>query len=387
MIAIIYWVGLTLLFYTYLGYPIVISIISSFKKNMNAFAKWEEADLPSVTLIIPAYNEADLIKEKIQNSLYLNYPEDKLRIVVVADGSTDATPTIAESYMEVDLLYQPERRGKSAALNRAMQHVNSDVVVFSDANTYLRADTLLHLVQPFTDEAVAGVSGEKTVQVRDQDGTNAAGEGLYWKYESYLKRKDAEVHSIMGAAGELIALRTDCYTELDEATILDDFMLSLRLVEDGRRIAYVPEAKALERASASIKDELKRKVRIAAGGWQSMVWLASLLQFWKHPLISFMYVSHRVLRWSVSAFVLPLIFILNAFLIPEGLEYQFLFIGQVAFYLLAALGFHERENTKKRMVLFVPYYFTMMNYAVWAGFIRFLNNNQSAVWERAQRAA
>lgn len=386
MISSIFWLGLFLLVYTYLGYPVVITLLSKLRENRNQFDSWDEENLPTVSLIIPAYNEADLIKEKIQNSLFLDYPKDKLRIVVIADGSTDATPSIVKGFDEVDLLFQPERQGKSAALNRAMKFIESDLVVFSDANTYLRSNTLLKLVQPFTHPEVAGVSGEKTVQVRDMDGTNAAGEGLYWKYESYLKRKDAEVHSIMGAAGELIALRTNCYRALDESTILDDFMLSLRLVEEGMRIAYVPEAKALERASASIKDELKRKVRIAAGGWQSMVWLASLLRFWKHPLITFMYVSHRVLRWSLSAFLLPVVFVLNAVLLSEGGYYPILFMAQMLFYGLALKGYLEKENPDKRMVFFVPYYFTMMNYAVWQGFVRFATQSQSAVWERAQRA-
>jgi cellulose synthase/poly-beta-1,6-N-acetylglucosamine synthase-like glycosyltransferase len=336
---------------------------------------------------VPAYNEEGFIQTKIENSLKLNYPADKLDIVFVADGSTDRTAAIIEDYPQVKLLFENRRGGKAAAINHALEYVNTDVVVFNDANTVLESDTILKLVQPFAEADVAASSGEKRILVRQEDGTQAQGEGLYWKYESFLKRKDAEVHSVMGAAGELIAFRTNTVEKLDENTILDDFMMTFKLIERGYRVAYVPEATATETASATVTDELNRKVRIAAGGWQAMSRLTGLLKFWKTPLISFMYISHRVLRWSISAFVLPLVFILNLALVPEGALYAGLALAQLGFYLLSFMGYLQQNKTKQRKLFYIPFYFTMMNYAVWAGFFRYLKGSQSAVWTRVARAA
>ena len=382
----LFWIGLALVFYTYLGYAVIITILSKTKKNQNKFEPWEEGELPTVTLVVPAFNEADFIETKIGNCKALNYPAEKLRILFVADGSTDDTPQIISRHDGVELLFAPPRRGKAAAINRAMQTVETDLVVFNDANTLLDPDTILNIVKPFTDKKVAGVSGEKQIIIRNEDGTNAQGEGLYWKYESYLKRKDAEVCSVMGAAGELIAFKTKRVTHLEEDTILDDFMMSLRLVDQGYKIAYVPEARAIETASATVTDELTRKVRIAAGGWQAMQRLTSLLKFWKHPLVSFMYVSHRVLRWSLSAFILPLLLILNATLLNQGGVYPLLLGSQVLFYALAFIGYLNQMNPNQHKVFFIPFYFTIMNYAVWAGFFRYRKGGQSAAWQRAQRA-
>ena len=381
-----FWTSFVLVVYTYVGYAVVISILAKIKKNQNKFEAWPMADLPTVTLVVPAYNEEDFIETKIANTKALNYPAGKLTVLFVADGSTDETPQLIKKHADVELLFAPPRRGKAAAINRAMKMVKSDIVVFNDANTLLDADTILNLVQPFTDAQVAGASGEKQIIIRQEDGTSAQGEGLYWKYESYLKRKDAEVASVMGAAGELIAFRTNMVTHLEEDTILDDFMMSLRMVEQGYKIAYVPEARAVETASATVTDELTRKVRIAAGGWQAMNRLGSLLQFWKHPLVSFMYVSHRVLRWSISAFALPLLFVLNGLLLTQGNLYIALFVAQALFYAFAWVGYLNQQNPKQQKVFFVPYYFMLMNYAVWAGFFRYRKGAQSAVWQRAQRA-
>lgn len=385
MVEIAFWLGAALIIYTYLGYALVITLLARFKKSAhkNEFATDE---LPTVTLVVPAYNEEDFIQKKLDNCFALNYPDQKLKLLFVADGSNDKTASIIEKNENVTLLFRPERMGKAAAINRAMQIVDTDIAVFNDANTLLAPDTILKLVQPYTNPNVAGVSGEKRIIVRQEDGTNAQGEGLYWKYESYLKRKDAEVLSVMGAAGELISFRTKQVTHLEEDTILDDFMMSLRLVEAGYEVAYVPEAQAVETASATVPDELKRKVRIAAGGWQAMQRLSSLLHFWKHPLVSFMYISHRVLRWSLSAFVLPFLLVLNVFLLPVSPFYVATLVGQVVFYLLALRGYQTQEKPNQSKILFVPFYFTLMNYAVWAGFFRYIKGSQAAAWERSKRA-
>lgn len=385
MIAL-FWFSLALIVYTYIGYAIVIALLARLKGKQTAPA-FKVEEMPTVTLVIPAYNEEDFIQTKIENSLKLHYPDDKLEILFVADGSTDRTAQIIQQFPQVKLLFDNRRGGKAAAINHALEHVNTVIVVFNDANTILETDTIYKLVQPFAEANVAASSGEKQILVRQEDGTQAQGEGLYWKYESYLKRKDAETHSVMGAAGELIAFRTSKVEKLDENTILDDFMMTFRLIEQGYRVAYVPEAKATETASATVNDELGRKVRIAAGGWQAMSRLTSLLKFWKTPLVSFMYISHRVLRWSISAFALPIVIILNLFLIPEGDVYRLFAMAQLGFYLLSFIGYLQQNGSKQHKLFYVPFYFTLMNYAVWAGFFRYAKGSQSAVWTRVARAA
>lgn len=380
-----FWLLIALVFYTYLGYGLVLFFLVRLKRLIKK--PWQPSGNyePEVTLVIPAYNEEDYIKEKAENSLALNYPAAKLRILFITDGSTDGTTQILKGVEGVEVSHQEGRAGKSAAENRAMTLVKTPVVVFCDANTMLNPDAIKNLAQYYENEAVGGVSGEKRVLTKASDTASAAGEGLYWKYESTLKKWDSELYSIVGAAGELISFRSSLVQDLEEDTILDDFMQSLRICEKGYRVLYEPEAFAAETGSANVKEELKRKVRIAAGGWQSMSRLTGLLNPFKNAVLAFQYISHRVLRWSVSAFALPVILVLNLFLAGQDGFYLFLLYAQCAFYALALLGWFLENRSIRLKVLFVPYYFLMMNYAVFAGFFRWLKGSQKSTWERAQR--
>lgn len=380
-----FWLLIALVFYTYLGYGLVLFFLVRLKRLLKK--PWQPSGNyePEVTLVIPAYNEEDYIKEKAENSLALNYPAAKLRILFITDGCTDGTTQILKGVEGVEVSHQEGRAGKSAAENRAMTLVKTPVVVFCDANTMLNPDAIKNLAQYYENEAVGGVSGEKRVLTKASDTASAAGEGLYWKYESTLKKWDSELYSIVGAAGELISFRSSLVQDLEEDTILDDFMQSLRICEKGYRVLYEPEAFAAETGSANVKEELKRKVRIAAGGWQSMSRLTGLLNPFKNAVLAFQYISHRVLRWSVSAFALPVILVLNLFLAGQDSFYLFLLYAQCAFYALALLGWFLENRSIRLKVLFVPYYFLMMNYAVFAGFFRWLKGSQKSTWERAQR--
>ncbi|PMB20207.1 glycosyl transferase [Fischerella thermalis CCMEE 5319] len=341
---------------------------------------------PTVTLVVPAYNEEDFILKKVENCLQLDYPKDKFEIIFITDGSTDRTKELLEKDGRVKVLHEDRRAGKAAAENRAMRFVKSDIVVFCDANTLLNKNAIRELVKHYKDPEVGAVSGEKRIMNQEAEGASAAGEGLYWKYESTLKKMDSEMRTVVGAAGELISFRTDLVEDLEEDTILDDFMQSMRIALKGYRVIYEPEAYAMETASADVKEELKRKVRICAGGWQSMSRLLPAFNVFRHPLLTFLYTSHRVLRWSIAAFVLPIIFILNIFLANRGGVYVFLLIAQIIFYVLALLGWYLQSKKMKVKLLFVPFYFTLMNYAVFAGFFRWLRGTQKATWERARRA-
>lgn len=381
----IFWFLLGLVFYTYLGYGILLFLLVRLKRLFKK-PKPPGDYTPEVTLVVPCYNEEDFIMQKVENTLALDYPKDKFRIIFITDGSSDGTVELLRKVEGIELLHEDRRAGKAAAENRAMQFVNSEVVVFCDANTMLNKEAIRMLVRHYADPKVGGVSGEKRVIKTENAELSGAGEGLYWKYESTLKKWDSEMLTIVGAAGELVSFRTALMEDLEEDSILDDFMQSMRIAAKGYRMLYEPEAYAMETPSADVKEELKRKVRIAAGGWQSMSRLTFLLWPFKRPLLSFLYISHRVLRWSVSALALPLLLAVNLLLLPMGGWYLWILLAQVGFYLAATLGYLQARQNKKSKLLYVPYYFCLMNYAVFAGFGRWRKGKQAAAWERAKRA-
>lgn len=385
---VIFWTLTFLVIYTYVGYGLILYLLVIFKRLFSRKTTLREEYLPAVTLIIPAYNEADFIEEKAKNSLELNYPKDKLRILFVTDGSKDDTVEILNSIDGVEVSHEDRRAGKAAAENRSMKLVETPIVIFCDANTHLNENAIRELVKHYQNPKVGAVAGEKHVMSADQDNASGSGEGLYWRYESALKRLDSELHTVVGAAGELISFRTELVEDLEEDTILDDFVQSLRICLKGYRVLYEPKAVASETASANVSEELKRKVRIAAGGWQAMFRLSSLLNIFRHPVLSFQYISHRVLRWSLSAFALPIVFFLNVLLwFQVGSElYGFLLMAQVGFYLMALLGWVMRNKKVKIKGFFVAYYFCVMNYAVYAGLIRFFSGKQQSTWEKSKRA-
>jgi len=240
-------------------------------------------------------------------------------------------------------------------------------------------------VRNFANEKVGVVSGEKRILNRAADEATGAGEGFYWKYESALKKWDAELYSVMGAAGELFAIRKNLYESIPKDSLIEDFYLSFKILEKGYVIAYEPDAYALEEPSASISEELKRKIRIAAGGIQSIVRLSELLNPFRYGIVTFQYISHRVLRWTLAPLALPLVFLLNIFLISEGKLYTALFGLQVLFYVTALIGYLLEKRHIRLKVLFLPYYFCMMNYAVYLGFKRYIKGSQSVIWEKSAR--
>lgn len=386
-IEFLFWVMLGIVFYSYVGYGIVLFFMVRLKRLFKKSLKEEkEIDLPEVTLLIAAFNEKDYVRQKVENSLALNYPPEKLHQMWVTDGSDDGTPDLLKEYPQVKVLHNPERNGKIAAMNRGMNFVETPIVIFSDANTILGKESIMKIAEMFNDPKVGCVSGEKRIATDTAEAASAAGEGIYWKYESTLKRWDAELNSVVGAAGELFAIRTDLYQEVEPDTLLDDFIISLRVAMKGYTIQYDPEAYAMETASLNVKEELKRKIRIAAGGIQSVVRLSPLLNIFRYGLLSFQYISHRVLRWTIAPLALLLIFVFNAVLIPYTPLYRVLFILQLGFYLGSAVGWLLENRKIKLKIFFIPYYFFIMNYAVYAGFLRFLKKKQSVNWERAKRA-
>ena len=382
---VIFWVSCLIVFYNYAGYAIIILLINKFK-NKKHFSSPGDYH-PSISFIVAAYNEEDCIETKIINSLEQVYPPDKIEFIFITDGSTDLTADIIRQYSSVKLLHSNERKGKSAALNRAAEIAQNEILIFSDANTKLNKEACLNISQHYFDNSVGGVAGEKKVISADDDNGNAtSSEGFYWKYESLLKKLDSDFYTVVGAAGELFSVRKHLYQAVPAEVILDDFIISMKIAQQGFRIIYEPHAFAMELPSFSIQDEKKRKIRIAAGGFQSMAMLPEALFFWKHAKLSFLYISHRVLRWTLSPLCLALAllssFILTVFHAPF---FAFAFFLQALFYLAGLLYGLFPAVGKKISILKLPYYFSFMNISVFEGFLKFIQKKQSSAWDKAKR--
>jgi poly-beta-1,6-N-acetyl-D-glucosamine synthase len=388
MLSVLFWIFLLLIFYTYAGYGLMIWIFLKIKRLLIRPRSGHDPEfLPPVTLIIAAYNEESFILQKIENTLEIDYPQEKFSIIVVTDGSVDNTPEIVKKFPRIHLLHEAVRGGKIAAINRAMTYVADPVVVFCDANTLLNPACLRKMVRHYINPEVGGVAGEKKI-IPDQGGsTGGAGEGLYWKYESWLKKLDSDFFTVVGAAGELFSVRTSLFEPVEEDTLLDDFIISLRVCLKGYKVVYEPGAYAMEEASLTIQDEEKRKIRISAGGFQSIFRLKQLFNIFKHPLLSFQYFSHRLFRWIITPFCLPLLLFTNFLLVllRHHPVYTFFLYGQLAFYILAAAGWISSRKNIKLPVAYIAYYFCFMNISLYKGCWRFITGTQSVLWEKAAR--
>lgn len=387
IIEYLFWIGLFLIFYTYLGYGILLYIMVRIKELFTKPAHPLLPDpLPDVTLFIAAYNEEDIVASKMENCHALAYPKDKLKIVWVTDGSNDRTNELLEQYPDVTVLFQPERKGKTAALNRGIQYITTPYVIFTDANTMLNKEAIHEIVRQFSNPKVGCVAGEKRVETKTAQGATA-GEGIYWKYESALKALDFRLYSAVGAAGELFAVRTELFEQMPSDTLLDDFILSLRIAQKGYKIAYCKEAYATETASLNMKEEEKRKIRIAAGGLQSVWRLRSLFNIFRYGILSFQFVSHRVLRWTITPIILFLLIPLNIFLACKGeFTYILLLLLQVAFYMMAYAGYIMEQKNVRNKLFFIPYYFSFMNINVIRGFFYLAGNKGNGAWAKAKRS-
>lgn len=378
MTATLFWVCLAIVFYTYLGYGIVLYLLVLAKRlftKAKPQADIPDECLPAVTLMVCAYNEEDIIKEKMDNTRQLDYPKDRLRLMWVTDGSTDSTNELLAEYEDVKVVYSPERRGKTAALKHGIKEVDTEIVIMTDANTMINAGAIREIARLMQDPKVGCVSGEKKVMAKNEGDEAAQGEGLYWKYESTLKRLDSELYSAMGAAGELCVIRRQLMTDIPDDSLLDDFVISMEIVKKGYKIAYTSQAYAMEYGSANMHEESKRKRRIAAGGLQSSWRLRSLMNPFRHPLVAFQFVSHRVLRWTITPICLFALIPLNTILVlyGAGTVYTVIWILQILFYAAATFGIR------------IPAYFVFMNLNVFRG-MAYLLNNSTGMWEKAKRA-
>ncbi len=386
LFVFLFWFGLFIVFYTYIGYGILLYFLVRIKETVKKKAIHPlPVSLPDVTLFIAAYNEEDIVRQKMENCRNLSYPADKLRIVWVTDGSDDHTNERLAAYEDVSIFFTPERKGKTAALNRGMQYVSTPYVVFTDANTMLNTEAIKEIVRYFSNPKVGCVAGEKRVDTQSAQGATA-GEGFYWKYESALKDLDDRLYSAVGAAGELFAIQTRLFEQMPSDTLLDDFILSLRIAAKGNKLAYCKKAYATETASLNMKEEEKRKIRIAAGGLQSVWRLKGLFNIFRYGMLSFQYISHRVLRWTLTPLMLFLLLPVNLILALSGNPF---YIGtltlQLLFYVAAYAGYRMEQRNLRNKLLFIPYYFIFMNVNVIRGFFYLNKNKGNGAWSKAKR--
>lgn len=379
----LFFILLFLIFYSYIGYGLILWLINNLKRSSDLLTiDFEEC--PFVTLVIPAYNEMYIIDKKMQNSYQLVYPKEKLNIAWITDGSDDGSNIyLSKNYPDVQVWHQSERLGKAAAINRAIELSQTEIIIFCDANTMLNKDALVNIVKWFKNEKVGVVAGEKRVFKNNE--LAGSGESLYWKYESWLKKQNAQFYSSVGAVGELFAIKKSLVKPLPLDTIVDDFVLSMEIAHNGYIIAYAPDAYAEEEPSANEKEELKRKIRIAAGAFQALFRYLHWLNFLKHFRLSFQYLSHKVIRWLLVPILLPMIFILNIYLVTkQDIQNIFiiLLILQVFFYLIVVLNLLIKNLPK---LLYIPYYIVLMNYAQYAGLVKYISKSQPAAWEKVKR--
>ncbi|MBR2114324.1 MAG: glycosyltransferase family 2 protein [Prevotella sp.] len=387
-----FWICAFLVFYTYLGYGMLLWLLVRLKRIVRGKAErralpTDDTELPEVTFMVCAYNEQDVVDMKMKDIHQLDYPKDKLHIIWVTDGSSDNTNEYLRAYPDVEIIFTPERKGKTAALNHGLSMVKSPITIMTDANTMVNTGAIREIVRLMYDPKVACVAGEKRVMARHEEQAAAEGEGLYWKYESTLKRMDSELYSAMGAAGELNAIRTTLYEPMPENALLDDFVMSMEMVDKGYKIAYTSDAYAMEYGSADLQEESKRKRRIAAGGLQSCWWLRKMMNPFRKPIVAFQFVSHRVLRWSITPFALMALIPINVALVmmKAGTIYTAIWILQIVFYLSALCGYLLEQKGHRSKLLYVPYYFLFMNMNVFAGIPYLYKHRGGGTWEKAKR--
>jgi len=365
-------------FYAYFGYPLLLLMLGKIKdlfkpKTMELLS---ENQAPSITIIIPAYNEEKVIKNKIENTLNLYYPGE-LQILFVSDGSTDLTVSYINEYTDnVQLLDLKKRQGKAQAMNLALKEASGEIIVFTDASIMLEKDSVWNIIQPFADSAIGCISGEDHI---DGEGS----EGLYGKYELFLRNQESRLGSIVGASGSFYAQRKELVFPFLEG-LAPDFLSVMNTVEKGYRVITYPLAKGVMTALKSNQDEFNRKVRTLIRGMTALFKKTNLLNPMRYPLFSLFLISHKLFRWIVPFFLITLFFS-NLYL----LDYVFFILTimlQVIFYLLAVLGNVGNKKVMESVIGKIAVYFTNVNVAIFVAWFRYLVGVRQELWVPTKRS-
>jgi cellulose synthase/poly-beta-1,6-N-acetylglucosamine synthase-like glycosyltransferase len=375
--------GLVLVIYNYIVYPVLVIFLQKVISDSHARKISSVEFKPSVSFIIAAYNEERVIERKILNTLHIDYPADKIQIIVVSDGSNDSTPEIVQKYAGkgVVSMHDPRRAGKSAALNRACEVATGEILIFSDANNDYDAHAIDLLVRHFSDKNVGAVTGCKHIYA-NTDRQAARGDGLYWKYESKIKSAESHLGSITAAEGEILAVRRSLYVPIPQGYINDDAAITFNIIKNGYRVLYDIDAKAYEEASRDLLDDFHVKVRMASGGFQTL-----MAEFWylfpPRNLFAFSFLSHKLLRWLTPHFMIMIL--LASILLAHMPVVQVLLFGQILFYTIAWYGWIHRSNPSLPSIVYIIMYFTSMNLAMFMGFVKFMAGKGSVNWRKAER--
>ncbi len=387
LVAVVFWLSLFLLCWMYFGYPLLMWVLSRWRAH-----PVHRADhTPTLTLLIPAYNEADVIRAKLENCLELDYPRDAYQVLVVDDGSDDGTREMIIELQErgVMAILQPQRQGKMAAVNAGFAHARGEIVVLSDASPIYKSDALRLLVRPFADPTVGVVVG--ALVTRDRDTGVAKQAGMYWRYESALRRWESRTGSTVAVHGNMFAIRKSCFRPLKTGTINDEFSLAMEAIRQGYRVIYEPAAISYDDASLSMQDEVNRRTRINAGRFQAL-FSAGYLRT-PNASIAFRLISHKMLRPFAPIFML-LMLAANILTVLAGSSDPHLFkltgwwgilvlAAQLAFYALAAIGWRmETRGQKPPLVIGIPYFFVSTNFAALIGLVRYLRGSQRVTWTK-----
>ncbi len=386
MIGFIFWASAALVAYVYAGYPILVTLVAQTRPT----PRFPAAPLPKVTLIIAAYDEETEIASKLDAVLELDYPAGLLQVVVAADGSTDRTAEIVRSFSDrgIELVYEPERRGKMAAITRAIAWATGEIVVFSDANNRFDADALHHLVAPFADERVGMTVGRKTVTGPSGLGQS---EGAYWRYESHIRRMETRLGCTVGVNGEICAIRRDVFREAPPGTINDDQWMAQMAIQGGYDVIFCPDAISREAVSISAAAERERRSRMVAGQYQLFARAHRAIP-WRRPLIAWMLVSHKLLRplvpfgmilAAISAIAALILAPADAGLVGLAPPWALAAVSaQLVFYATALFG-HKLQRLGK--AAYVPRFVVDSNIAALTGLWRHVTRSQDPRWTRAQR--
>ncbi len=372
---ILFWFFLGLISFIYFLFPVLIFLTAKLRGKQAQKNKIT----PLISLIIPLHNEEKVIRKKIENSLFLDYPQDKLEIMFALDGCTDKTKEILSGYDDnrIRILEIRERVGKVTALNKAVTQAKGEILVFSDANSMHQSDTLKNLVRNFSDEKVGCVCGKLSYLEADRTFVGK-GENLYWRYEHFIKSQESRLGRLLITNGSIQAVRKEAYPYPDPE-IADDFSVPLLIQAKGYKILYEPEAVVYEVATQSLKEEFKQKVRIVSQGIKGAIKLKREL-LTLDPVSIFELLFHKTLRWFVP-FFLAVIFLLNSMLIKEKL-YFYIFSLQVMFYIFAFVGFFLRHQSKIKL-FYIPFYFCLVNFASLVAVFRLFNGEETRMWEKA----
>ncbi len=371
-----FWTAAGLLAYVLVGYPLLLLLL-----RLACRRPRPRASEPRVTLVIPVHNEERIIRAKLENALAIDYPREKLEILVASDGSSDATVELARSYASrgIQVLAFPERRGKASAVVDAVERASGEVLCLCDANVMFRPDALRLLVNRLGQPEVGAATGQ--VQIASHESNFGQGEGFYYRLERQLQIAESQVGSLMGVDGGMYVIRRELFGPLPPDTILDDFVLSMWVIRRGYRVVYEPAAVAEENGTPAARQEWRRRVRIAAGAVQSI----KRGQFppITRPVHLWQYISHKALRWAIPLW-LAMLLVCNAALAPVNIFYQAAIAAQLLAYLLAVVAAASLSFRRTRPGG-IPFYFVMSNLAMAAGIGRGLLNRQKVTWDQAER--